>query len=185
MDVLYSRLLKEDFSQLPALVQHFHLRAGRCWRGRSAVVWGTSPMLQFLLRLANLPRAGSDIPLEVMVELRGQTEIWRRSFAGRSLRSDQKLSRRGLHEIAGPWGLDLACTVQDGGLVLRSRATRFLGLPLPTCVGLAVEGKEWENGGSFHFDVSIGFRLGRRIFPLLHYLGWLLPDSGGIQDAHR
>lgn len=185
METLYSRLLQEQFTQLPALLQHFHLQAGQRWQGRSEVVWSQSQLLRALLRLAGMPRAGSDVPLEVTVELRGHTEIWRRSFAGRKMRSDQRLSPRGLYETAGPWGLDLDCAVQDSTLVLHNRVTRILGLPLPSGLGLAVEGKEWEEGGSFHFDVSIGFRFGQRIFPLLHYFGWLLPESGGEQGAHR
>lgn len=171
---LYERLMGPRFAALPPAVRSTHtvLRdAGAS--GLANVLRGKSLITRFTGAWLGFPTEGEH---ELHVHFREQDgrETWKRSFSGRGFQSE--LSARGglLVERFGllRFGFDLPS--DETGLQMFLRRWWLGPLPLPLFLSPQSEAREWEEGGRFHFDVSISLPIGGL---LAHYRGWLKPPN--------
>jgi hypothetical protein len=176
---LYRRLLGDAWSWLPPPLQRMHDVQDRLMaEGRAAVDRGRNPLGRLIASLVGFPQPGRDLPVRVAFERRGESEIWRRTFAGRSFASVHSAgSRRSDHLIVerfGPFAFGMAAVLADGGLRLVLRRWSFLGLPLPLRLAPGGEAYEFAADGRFHFHVELGHPLTGLI---VRYRGWLTPPA--------
>lgn len=175
---LYRQVLGEAFERLPAPLQALHdLKGAMVMRGQAQAERGNNPLARLLAIFIGFPKTGKDIPVEVkFTALADGSEIWQRSFAGRSFRSVQSLGRgrwqRMICERFGPVSVALAMVVDGGKLRVIVRHWRFLGLPLPRWLAPGGTTYEFAEGGRFCFHVEIAHPLTGLI---VRYRGWLAP----------
>ena len=176
---LYRRLLGPAWTALPLPLQVMHSLEDRLVaEGRATVERGNGLLARLIAALVGFPRAGRDVPTRVEFERRGNQEIWRRTFAGRSFASVHSAgSGRSDHLVVerfGPFAFALAAVLSDDRLQLVLRRWSCLGLPLP--LWLAPSGKAYEfvADGRFHFHVELGHPLTGLI---VRYRGWLAPSA--------
>ncbi|MGH6960606.1 MAG: DUF4166 domain-containing protein [Dongiaceae bacterium] len=172
---LYRRLLGAAWTALPVPLQVMHGLEGRLVaEGRATVERGNGLLARLIAALFGFPGAGRDVPARLEFERRGNEEIWRRTFAGRSFASVQSVgSGRFDHLIVerfGPFAFGVAAVLADDRLQLVLRRWSFLGLSLP--LRLAPTGKAYECAADdrFHFHVELGHPLTGLI---VRYRGWL------------
>ena len=173
---LYQRVLGAEYAALSPTLRRLHDGSARSWQGEAAVSWGRNKFVHLLLRVARLPKQGKRVNCQVDFQQNEKGECWRRRFAQRFMYSHQALRDNQLVEVFGPFRLHLDNTVSAGGLIQRCVATYFLGLRLPTWLGLSVIAREWSVGAQMHFDVTIGLNGG---LELLRYRGHLLQQEEG------
>jgi uncharacterized protein DUF4166/saccharopine dehydrogenase-like protein len=175
---LYRRLLGAAWATLPAPLQVMHSLGDRIVaEGRATVERGNGLLARLIAALFGFPRAGRDVPVRVDFERRGNAEIWRRTFAGRSFASAQSAgSGRSDHLIVerfGPFAFGLA-VLADSRLQLVLRRWSFLGLPLPLWLAPGGDAYEYAADGRFHFHVELAHPLTGLI---VRYRGWLAPPA--------
>ena len=181
---LYRRVLGAAWDELPAPVRDLHrVETGRRFAGRATVDRGRGFFAGLIGAFYRFPRAGSDIPVSVLLERSRGGELWQRTFAGRTFRSFQREGEgRGaclVDERFGPVSVGLALVVGEGRLDYVVRRWSFLGIPMP--VFMAPGGRTFEHveGGLFRFHVEIDhpwFGL------IVRYQGWL-KDSDRDSEA--
>jgi hypothetical protein len=146
--------------------------------GRATVERGNGLLARLIAALVGFPRAGRDVPARVEFERRGNQEIWRRTFAGRSFASVHSAGTgRSDHLIVerfGPFAFGLAAVLADDRLQLVLRHWSFLCLPLPRWLAPAGDAYEFAADGRFHFHVELGHPLTGLI---VRYRGWLVPAA--------
>ena len=173
---LYQKALGAEYAALSPTLQRLHNGEALHWQGEATVSWGRSKFARLLLRLARMPKQGKRVDCQVNFTPSDHGEYWCRLFAQHYMQSHQALRDGKLVESFGPIRLYLDNTVHAGGLIQRCAATRFLGLPLPSWLGVHVIAREWSVGTQMHFDVTIGLNSG---LELLRYRGHLLPQAKG------
>ena len=168
---LYAQIMGDRFAQLPPAVRAVHSAPhARQVSGTATVGSGATPIARLIARLAGFPPPGEDVPLRVEFSPANGGETWRRDFAGDRFVS--WIGREGelLVERIGPLSFAFELESQPAGLAMRLRGWRLGPIALPLGFAPHVEAREWEDGGRFHFDVSISPRwIGR----MIHYHGWL------------
>lgn len=174
---LYRRLLGDAWSSLPEPLRAMHDLAGRqSADGKATVQRGNGMLARLIAGVFGFPESGRDVPVTVEFERRGDAEIWRRSFAGRSFLSHQSAgagrSDRLIVERFGPFAFALAVVSEGHRLRLVLRRWGFCGVPLPLWLGPVSDSYEHSADGRFHFHVAIAHRL---TGPIVRYSGWLIP----------
>jgi hypothetical protein len=117
----------------------------------------------------------------VVLRRRGQGEIWRRSFAGRSFSSVQTEGKGRFDGLVverfGPVAFGFALVLEGERLRLVLRRWRLFGIPLPLALAPRADAFEAASDGRFHFHVAISHPL---TGPIVRYQGWLVPrETGG------
>ena len=171
---LYRRIMGQDFDNLPDAVRHLHDGSSRSYRGQADVSGKTGLLSRILRLIMGLPPNGSGVPVDVHIKVRGAEEIWRRDFAGimfssviRQAPDDPALQE----ECFGPLQFGFDLLGRDGGLELRFRRWRCLGLPLPAFLAPEFTARESEyRQGRFRFDIQLHLPL---IGHLIGYAGTL------------
>ena len=124
------------------------------------------------------PKASDSIPVNVSFHSRGDGELWRRTFDGKSFSSVQTRgegrSEGLLSERFGPFAFDIAMVVDGGKLAFVVRGWSFLGLPLPAVLAPAGNSYEFAEDGRFHFHIEIAHALTGLI---VRYSGWLTASA--------
>jgi hypothetical protein len=182
---LYRRLLGAAWTALPVPLQIMHgLEDRLVAEGRATVERGNGLLARLIAALVGFPRAGRDVPARVEFERRGDEEIWRRTFAGRSFASVHAAGTgRSDHLIVerfGPFAFGLAAVLAGDRLRLVLRRWSFLGLPLPLCLAPGGDAYEFAADGRFHFHVELGHPLTGLI---VRYRGWLVPSAEPQREA--
>lgn len=175
---LYRRLLGAAWDSLPDQIRDLHtVETSRRFSGRARVERGAGAIARLIGALYGFPAAGSDIPVEVLLERRGGGELWQRTFSGRRFRSVQAEGRGRsaflIDERFGPVSVELALIVQGGRLHYVVRRWSFLGIPMPMFMAPSGETFEHVEDGRFNFHVEIAhpwFGL------IVRYRGWLVAD---------
>lgn len=179
---LYRRILADAWSLLPDPIRDMHdLHSKRTAEGRATVDRGAGLLARLIARVIGFPAAARDVPVRVDFERLGDTEIWRRTFAGRSFVSRQSAgagrSDRLIVERFGIFAVALAVVVDGGKLRLVPRGWSCLGIPLPRRLAPTGDTHEHAADGRFNFHVEIGAPLTGLI---VRYRGWLAPaDNAG------
>jgi hypothetical protein len=176
---LYRRLLGAAWTALPAPLQVMHDLEDRIVaEGRATVERGNGLLARLIAELVGFPRTGRDVPARVEFERRGNQEIWRRTFAGRSFASVHSAGTgRSDHLIVehfGPFAFGLAAVLADDRLQLVLRRWSCLSVPLPRWLAPRGDAYEFAADGRFHFHVELGHPLTGLI---VRYRGWLVPAA--------
>lgn len=172
---LFRRLLGGAIDDLPSVLRRAH-DSNDCqrWVGKAQVLASRNPIARALCWMMGLPKAGNDIPVTVVFERHGATEVWRRDFAGRTYHS-RFVARDGLIvEKMGPATNRFRVCVEDGRLHLDLVAFRFFGLPFPSWLSPRCPAAESEVEGRYRFDVPV----------FLPFLGFAIRYTGLMEEFH-
>lgn len=172
---LFPALLGDGFAALPEAVRRVHdgrpmkRLAGRCEvrRGRGVLAW-------LVGAAAALPRASGEVEVQVLIQRRGDGEVWTRHFGGALMRS--RLWRDGglLCERLGLATFRFRLAVADARLEWQLRSVHALGVPLPLAWFRGVTAEEGVADGRYAFRVSASVP---GVPLLVAYSGWL-DDAG-------
>lgn len=178
---LYRRVLGAAWDGLPAAIRDLHqVETSRHFSGRATVDRGGGILARLIGGLYRFPKAGSDIPVSVLLERIAEGELWQRTFAGRTFRSIQTEGRGRsaclVDERFGPVSVGLALVTDEGHLDYVVRRWSLLGIPMP--MFMAPGGRTFEHveEGRFRFHVEIAhpwFGL------IVRYRGWLVASEDG------
>lgn len=169
---LYERILGARWRHLPAAVRTlhcFHRDAGADGEGR---VWlGSGMLAKGLARMMRMPPEGS-WPLHVAFAERNGVERWTRAFGPHRFASELSEDRGRLVERFGPIRFHFDLPADDQGLEMKLVGWSVFRVPLPLFLGPRIAAREWEEEGSFRFDVAVTMPL---IGKIVRYSGWLTP----------
>lgn len=178
----YRRLLGGAWDDLPAPVRRFHERAGS-WRGLFAVRRGENFISRLIATVMRLPAAGERVPVRLSVTPFPGGETWRRTFAGNSFDTEQRIHSEEQHLMAdriGPTEIITRLEVEaDGALVYRPlrvslRLGDFLRVPIPRSLSPESSAREWASDKEPGVYVSVRVSL-----PLV---GLLVAYEGYIEE---
>jgi len=174
-DPLYRRILGAAWGQLPGQIRDLHsVETIRTFSGRAQVSRGRGLISRIIGTLYRFPSEGSEIPVAVLLERRGDAELWQRDFAGRIFRSWQREGRGRsqylIDERFGPVSVGLALVTGEGRLEYIVRRWRFLGMPMPMFMAPGGRTFEFVANGRFHFHVEIAHPW---FGVIVRYQGWL------------
>jgi hypothetical protein len=157
----YKTLLGDLYNQL-----HPHVRAAHeplTAEGHVDVAHGTHVLTRFLVRMMNLPVAGTSRPVTLVVDVNSSahtpTMTWMRQIGTTRLHTQQFARGGRLVERSGPGHIEFALQVGEGGALLYQRTRcRFLGLPLPEAMSPDVRAKVAPTTDGWYVDVSVEWR---------------------------
>jgi hypothetical protein len=171
---LYRRILGQRFEQLPDVLQRFHgaLLGGRA-RGQFTVTRGSSFLKAFLADLLRLPKAGTQVPVRLEVQVERDRERWVRQFGDRTVETVQWAEGNLLMEAFGTTTF-LSELIIDG-LTMRYEFLRAWqwGIPLPRWLAPQVQGSVTARETTWWVDVRISTPW---VGELVHYQGWVEPE---------
>lgn len=169
----YKRVMGADFDSLPDTLRSLHspLRDGGA--SGEAVVTGASTLLgKLIARLMRFPPPGRHA-LHVEFSEHLGVERWTRDFGGHRFSSELRAKDGQLQERFGPLRFCFGLPRRANGLEMVMRCWSAFGIRLPLSLAPRSTATEWEEDGTFHFDVPIALPL---IGTIVHYRGWLQPD---------
>lgn len=180
---LYQRILGDDWHALPEPIRLMHSPRGDRWEaeGIATVERGSGVLSRIVGALVGFPRAGRNVPVNVVFALKQSGELWRRTFAGRSFESFQWAGAGRntlLMERFGALTFGLTLVFDGRKLNLVVRSWTLLGIPLPPVLLPGGQTYEFVEHGRFHFHVEISHPLTGLI---VRYAGWLvLSDAASL-----
>ena len=136
---LYERLLGTSFARLPAALRRFHGQAGRTAEVALEVTHEPGRLRNAVARALRMPAATARAPGTLVVSVRGDREVWMRTFPDMTLRTMQWLDGRRLVEAAGPLQFVFAVDADERGMRFSQTGCRLFGLPLPRALAPRVE----------------------------------------------
>ena len=178
---LFETCLGENWGGLPDSIRRLHsVQDLETFSGRAMVTRGASLLSRTAAFLFRFPDASEDVPITVTKQRTARGEIWERNFAGRQFRSYLAPSRHPLHVTERFFAItfELELPVREGSLSLHVRRGWCLGIPLPAFVLPRSESREYDVGGTFHFDVGLYAPFGGGL--VVRYQGYLTPDCASI-----
>lgn len=170
---LYRRVLGEQFDALPEVLRRFHtIPGGGAAGGTLRVQRGRGWLRNALASLLGLPRAGTEVPVQLRVQVDGDRERWVRSFRGQPVVSLQWARDGLLMERAGLFSFSCRLVVAGPRLVFDFQRAWVAGVPLPRLFAPFVE--------SYLDAEENGWWLLVRIFApvlgeIVSYEGWIEP----------
>jgi hypothetical protein len=178
---LYARLLGPAFERLGPALQSIHdTRTTKLYVGRCDIRGGDSWLARAVARLAGLPLARLDVPVEVTIRANDTSEDWIRRFGGHRMQS--RLAARGqrLEERLGPIVLAFELAAEQDRIVWSLHSARLAFVPVPLTWLLKCAATEAIHEGRYQFDVSahvLGIGL------IVHYRGWLVSRQPTVSRA--
>lgn len=178
---LYEAVLGDAWSKLDPALQRFHQQPGeRRASGTFQVRHGRWPAA-WIAWLAGMPAAGEQVALDLRVIRRGEAELWRRTFAGKLLLSEQFAGTDGwLVERVGATELLLRLDVKLGELHLHSGASALCWgawrLWFPAWLSPRVTARERALGTGQQLEIQVQVEL-PLLGKLISYGGTLLGDK--------
>jgi saccharopine dehydrogenase-like NADP-dependent oxidoreductase len=175
---LYGRVLGDAWKALPASIQFLHGRlSGQTATGKATVTRGTGLVARMVANGIGFPRAAVDVDVAVSFEQSGEAERWTRTFGAQVLTSHQFAGtgrfERLLCERFGPFVFGLALVVDSGKLIFVVRRWTLFGIPMPRFLAPNSKAFEFDEDGTFHFDVEVRAPLAGLI---VRYAGYLEPQ---------
>lgn len=174
---LYSRILGPAFEGLPPALKRIH-DARRCKRyvGRCDTRGG-GLIARTLARLAGLPIARTDAPIEVTVNVTATSEDWQRKFGAQRMQSRLTCREQRMEERLGPIVLSFDLSAERERIVWSLYSARLALLPVPLTWLLKCAATESLDNGRYGFDVSAHVR---GIGLVVHYKGWLVEHEDRV-----
>lgn len=178
---LFATALGPAFDLLPPATRRVHSPAPEIvLEGAADIDGAESGIGRLLAWLLSLPAAGRGVPVKVVIAVEGRRETWRRSFAGRQMRSVMSRAdpwSRTIEERFGAVSVVLRVEASRDGLELIPVGAKLLGLTLPAVLlPRATASEAAGKDGSHRFDVEIGLPL---IGRLVHYRGEVAEAGAG------
>ncbi len=173
---LFQDALGADWGGLPAPVRELHeIDDLRCFAGRAEVERGDGWLPCLAAFCFRFPPASGDVAVRVIMERRGEREIWLRQFGNRRFRSRLRPGGAGrVWERFGPFDFLIDLQVVEGALHFPVTGGRCLGVPMPRALLPRSVSREHVRDGVFHFDVALYLPLtGQQV---VRYRGWLRPE---------
>src|SRR5262249_44849423 len=180
---LYPRLMGAAWSALAEPLQRLHVGLETVQAtGMFTVRHGTRPVARLLAALLRLPMAGEEVPVRLVVTPHRHGERWQRTFAERSLVSEQYAGPGGcLGERFGLLDIWLRLAVVDSTLCFHQRSVGLsygaLRVPLPRWLSPQISAREWAVPGQAHVQVAVSVRVPLAGL-LLAYTGSIATEAG-------
>src|SRR5262245_14503746 len=180
---LYPRLVGAAWSALAEPLQRLHLGLETVHAtGMFTVRHGARPVVRLLAALLRLPMAGEDVPVRLVVTPHRHGERWQRTFAERSLVSEQYAGPGGcLGERFGLLDIWFRLTVVYRTLCFRRASVGLscgaLRVPLPHWLSPQITAREWAIPGQAHVQVAVSVRV-PLVGLLLAYVGSITTEAG-------
>lgn len=169
---LYARILGPTFEQLSPVLKNIHdARTTKRYVGRCDIRGGAGWIAKVIARIAGLPLAKNDVPLEITIRSVGAGEDWTRLFGTQRMQSMLLDRNQRLEERLGPLVLTYALTAEQERIVWSLQSARLAFLPLSISWLLRCGATETIEDGRYGFDVSAHVR---GIGLIVHYKGWLM-----------
>lgn len=169
---LYARLLGPTFERLAPILKSIHdARAIKVYVGRCDIRGGDSWLARTIARLAGLPTARRDVPVEVTIRSTDATEDWIRKFGTQRLQSRLADRNQRLVERLGPIVLTFALSAREECILWSLQSARLALFPVPMTWLLKCAASETIQDGRYGFDASAHVR---GIGLIVHYKGWLV-----------
>ena len=173
---LYARLLGPAFDRLAPILKSIHdARTIKLYAGRCDIRGGDSWIARTVARLAGLPAARNDVPVEVTISASSATEDWVRKFGTQRMQSRLADRNQCLVERLGPLELTFQLAAQQDRIVWTLQSARLALFPVPMTWLLKCAATEAIDDGRYGFDVSAHVR---GIGLIVHYKGWLVEHDG-------
>src|ERR1700722_7869283 len=155
---LFPSRLGAAFAHLDPQLQWVHCGESRDLRGTVTVERGTSFIARILGMLTSLPPALNSAPIQVRIDIKGQTESWIRIYADKH-QMTSTLSRDGncLVERLGPASLTFRLVARDAGIDWQLEHVSMIGIPLPTSWFQIFARVDVQNG-RYHFLIDSTLR---------------------------
>lgn len=168
---LYSKILGPAFERLPPALKAIHdARRAKLYIGRCDIRGG-GLIARTIARLAGLPIAQNDVPIEVTVDATDVNEDWIRKFGSQRMQSRLTYRRKRVEERLGPLVLTFNLSAEQERIVWSLYSARLALLPLPMTWLLECAATESVHEGRYGFDVSAAVR---GVGLIVHYKGWLV-----------
>src|SRR5687768_1317978 len=169
---LYARILGASYERLSPILKSIHdTRESKRYLGRCDIRGGASLLAKIIARFAGLPRAKSNVPVEVTILRRPRGEGWIRMFGAQRMQSLLLDKDRRLQERLGPIVLTFELAAEAERIVWSLHSARLALVPLPISWLLICAATESVENGRYCFDVSARVR---GIGLIVHYRGWLV-----------
>ncbi|MFN8411007.1 MAG: DUF4166 domain-containing protein [Anaerolineales bacterium] len=171
---LYQRLLGDAWDSLPLPLIKMH----KCKKaeGIADVKIGKSLLARLIATIFGFPKAGQNVPVQVLFQSQEGGEVWKRTFNGNSFSSFQSeghgLSERLLTERFGMFNFDFALVVKPEKMSLIIRRWKAFGIPMPLMLAPSMTIYESVADGRFFFHVEVSHLI---IGLIARYQGWLIP----------
>lgn len=165
MVYLFQKVLEDDFERLPKALQALHSVSGKhVWSGRVRIERGQGWLSRLAGWIARFPPAGNDLPVEVVMQRLGETEVWTRRFGAHRLKSTLRASQRSgrpvMSEQFGLFRFEVGLRVEDERLTYPVVRGAFLGIPMPRfLLPVSHSFEHVDDQGRACFDVSVSVPL--------------------------
>lgn len=170
---LFQMLLGSDWNALDEPVRRMHGDATRLRaRGEADVGGATNIAARLLRRMVGLPVPGTRRSLEFSIEREGTREIWKRNFAGSTMRSVLDPAGSQLRERLGPMAFLFDLRRDGNAIDWNLRGTKVIGISLPRWMSGDVLSRSGSRDGRYAFEVDVQMPM---IGTLVSYRGWLEP----------
>ena len=180
---LYPRLVGAAWSVLAEPLQRLHLGLETVHAtGIFTVRHGTRSVARLLAVILCLPMAGEDVPVRLVVTPHRHGERWQRTFAERSLMSEQYVGPGDcLVERFGLLDIWFRLAVVDGTLCFRQESVGLscgaLRVPLPRWLSPQITAREWAMPGQARVQVAVSVSV-PLVGLLLAYTGSIMTEAG-------
>lgn len=186
-DCLYGRVLGDAWNALPESIRFLHAQSsGLIASGKATVTRGTGFVARVVARSFGFPQAAERVDVTVSFEKSGATERWTRAFGNQKFTSRQFEGagrfERLLCEKFGPFTFGLALVVDSNRLAIVVRRWSAFGIPMPGFLVPNGKSCEFEQNGTFHFDVEIRAPF---IGLIVRYSGYLEPQLARDSRENR
>jgi hypothetical protein len=136
---LYERLLGTSFARLPAALRSFHARPGGTAEFALEVTHEPGVLRNAVASALGMPAAASRASGRLVVSVRGDREVWVRTFPDRMLRTTQWIDAGRLVEAAGPMQFVFDVDADESGMRFLQSGCRLFGCPLPRALAPRIE----------------------------------------------
>jgi hypothetical protein len=171
---LYSRVMGSDFEMLPGSVKALHTVIGDAGaQGTATILRGRSVLARLVCALMGFPSSG-ETKLHVWLSERNGVERWTRSFGVNTFSSELYQRGRRLIERFGPLRFTFDLPGSPDGLKMIMKGWSIFHIPLPLILAPRCRASEWEEDGTFCFEVELAFLWHAKI---IRYTGRLQADG--------
>lgn len=160
---LYERLLGTSFARLPQALRRFHGQAGGVATFELEVTHEPGRLRNAVARALRMPAAAARAPGTLVVTVRGDREVWVRTFSDLTLRTTQWLDAGRLVEEAGPMRFLFDVDADERGLRFTQTGCRLFGIPVPRALAPRVDTTVRGDDRGWNVLVSIAAPLLGRI----------------------
>lgn len=170
----FRELLGAQFQQLAPAVRSVHDGLSHRLRGTATVERGEALLARLICRLAHLPRAQRDGPVEIDLVADRDGETWTRRFGGSApMRSRLRACGAMLVEELGPLRLMFQLRHVDGAVAWQLRSVSVLGLRAPARWLAMTQARSSESNGRYCFEVRV----------VLPFVGAVIAYHGSVDLA--